>query len=43
MPKRDDIVRMQHMLDHTSEAVALIQGRDRRDLDTDRVLGLALI
>ena len=43
MPRPNDILRMQHMLDHTREAVALIQGRTRKNLDTDRVLALALV
>ncbi len=31
------------MLAHASEALALIQGKDRSDLDGDRVLSLALV
>ncbi|NIA20968.1 MAG: DUF86 domain-containing protein [Anaerolineaceae bacterium] len=31
------------MLDHAREAVALVQGRRREDLDADRVLSLALV
>lgn len=31
------------MLDHATEAVEICRQRDRRDLDTDRVLNLALV
>jgi uncharacterized protein with HEPN domain len=31
------------MLDHSHEALALIKNKKRRDLDTDRVLSLALV
>jgi uncharacterized protein with HEPN domain len=31
------------MLDHAREAVTLAQGRTRKDLDTDRLLNLALV
>jgi uncharacterized protein with HEPN domain len=33
---------MRHMLDHAREVVAMVQGRTRRDLDTDRMFQLAL-
>jgi uncharacterized protein with HEPN domain len=39
---RDD-VRLSHMLQYSREAVALIQSRTRADLDSDRVLSLALV
>jgi uncharacterized protein with HEPN domain len=42
MPK-DDLVRLRHMLDSAREAVELIQGKSRSELDTNRVLGLALV
>ena len=42
MPK-DDWVRLRHMLDSAKEAVELTQGKSRHDLDTNRVLSLALI
>jgi uncharacterized protein with HEPN domain len=41
--RRDDETRLRHMLDHAAEAVELVSGRTRSDLDTDRVLGLALV
>jgi uncharacterized protein with HEPN domain len=33
---------MRHMLDHAREAAGMIGGRTRRDLDTDRMLQLAV-
>jgi uncharacterized protein with HEPN domain len=33
---------MRHMLDHARETVATVRGRARRDIDTDRILQLAL-
>jgi uncharacterized protein with HEPN domain len=38
-----DKVRLSHMLQYSREAVSLIQDRTRSDLDSDRVLGLALV
>jgi uncharacterized protein with HEPN domain len=38
-----DHVRLRHMLDAAREAVALSQDRTREDLDTDRLLNLALV
>lgn len=43
MSKHDDRIRMQHMLDYSREALSLIRGRSREDLDTDRTLNLALV
>ena len=42
MSRRDDTVPMRHMLDHAREAVAMVRGRVRGDVDTDRMLQLAL-
>ena len=42
MPSRDPTILYQHMLDHAREAVSLVQGRTRADLDSDRLLNLAL-
>jgi uncharacterized protein with HEPN domain len=39
----DDLNRLRHMLDHSIEAIELTQGRQRRDLDNDRMLELALV
>lgn len=40
---KDDLVRCRHMLDSATEAVELIQGKSRSDLDANRVLSLALV
>lgn len=42
MSRRDDSVPMRHMLDHAREAVTMIRGRERSELDTDRMLQLAV-
>ena len=42
MSRRDDSVPMRHMLDHAREALGMVAGRSRHDLDTDRMLQLAL-
>jgi uncharacterized protein with HEPN domain len=41
--KPDDRVRLMHMIDAASEALGFIQGRSRADLDSDRMLTLALV
>ncbi len=43
MPRDRDRIRLLHMLEHAREAIRLVEGRSRRDLDTDRVLSLALV
>ncbi len=43
MSRRDDNLALRHMLSHAREAVALIQGRQRADLDSDRLLNLGLV
>jgi len=43
MARHDPVVRIRHMLDHAREAVAMVQSRSRADLDTDRMLNLALV
>lgn len=43
MSDHDSGVRLHHMLDYAREAVLLTQGKTRADLDTDRVLNLALV
>lgn len=42
MSRRDPALARQHMLDHAREAVEMLRGRARSDLDTDRQLNLAL-
>jgi uncharacterized protein with HEPN domain len=41
--RKDDRIRLQHMLDAANEALTFIQGRIRSDLDADRMLALSLI
>jgi uncharacterized protein with HEPN domain len=43
MSKHNDEVRLRHMLEHAREAVTLVEGKDRSDLDTSRMLSLALV
>ena len=43
MSRRHKDVRLRHMLDHAREAIALTQGKTRADLDSDRILNLALV
>ena len=43
MSRHDPTVRLHHMLDHAREAVEMIRTRSRTDLDTDRMLNLALV
>ncbi len=40
---KDDRVRLQHMLDAAQDALSFVAERGRRDLDTDRMLVLALV
>ena len=41
--KESDRIRLRHILDAASEASAFIRNRQRRDLETDRMLALALV
>ena len=43
MTRHDDNIRLRHMLDHTREAITIIEGRHRADLDSDRLLELGLV
>jgi uncharacterized protein with HEPN domain len=43
MSGRNRYLPLRHMLDHACEAVTLAQGKDRADLDDDRLLELALV
>jgi len=43
MSRHDDTSRMRHMMDYAREAVALVRGKSREDIDSDRTLGLALV
>lgn len=42
MSKHDDQVSMRHMLDHARQACEMARGRKRSDLESDRMLQLAL-
>ena len=41
--RRDDLIRMRHMLDAAKEAVSFIRTRTRADLDKDRMLTLSIV
>jgi uncharacterized protein with HEPN domain len=41
--RRNDLIRIRHMLDSAKEAISFIKDRERSDLDTDRMLVLSLI
>ena len=43
MLSQRDRVRLDHMLEHAREAITLTRGKTRADLDSDRVLNLALV
>ena len=43
MPKREDAVRLRHMLDATQKAQQFIKGRTRAEIERDEPLTLALI
>jgi uncharacterized protein with HEPN domain len=43
MSRHDDAIRLRHMLEHAREAVTLVRGKKRQDLDNERVLSLALV
>jgi uncharacterized protein with HEPN domain len=43
MPKRESSAPLYHMLDHAREACALVRNRTRQELETDRLLNLALV
>lgn len=42
MTRHEDSVRLRHMLEYAQEAVKLAEGKNREDLDNDRMLELAL-
>ncbi len=41
--RENDRIRLHHMLDAAREALSFVTDRERRDLDTDRMLVLALV
>ena len=40
MPQHDDKIKLQHMLDHANEAVAMVRGKNKSDLQENRLLEL---
>ena len=43
MSRHSDEIRFRHMLDHAMEAMAMVRGKNRSDLDSDRMLELSLV
>lgn len=43
MSQHSDEIRFRHMLDHAMEAIAMVRGKNRSDLDSDRMLELSLV
>lgn len=43
MSRRVDLVSLHQMLDHAREAIDMIRGRTRADLDADRMFNLAVV
>jgi len=43
MSWHDDAIRLRHMLEHAREAVTLVRGKKRQDLDSERVLPSNLV
>ena len=43
MTRHNDIVRLRHMLENAREAVAMIEGKERVNLQNERMLELSLI
>ena len=41
--RKDDLIRVQHMLDAAKEAVSFASNRTRADLDRDRMLTLSIV
>lgn len=41
--RKDDLIRVRHMLDAAKEAVSFVHNRTRADLDTDRMLTLSIV
>ena len=41
--QKDDVIRLKHMLDAAKEAIGFCQGKNRKSLDADRQLVLALV
>lgn len=39
--RKDDLVRLRHMLDAAEETMSFAESKDRADLEADRMLALA--
>ncbi len=42
MPPHDEKIKLQHMLDHANEAVAMVREKEKSDLQKNRLLELAI-
>jgi hypothetical protein len=43
MTHHDDDIRLRHMLDHAREARSMVQGKNKADLQRDRMLELSFV
>lgn len=43
MSLRDDRTALMHMLEHAEEALSLVAGHSQQDIESDRILSLALV
>lgn len=43
MPRREDVVRLHHMLEASRDALSFVSGKSRRDLDDNKMLRLSLV
>ena len=43
MSRHETVARLRHMLDHSRDALGMVAGKRRADLDRDRKLNLALV
>ncbi|MBI1913118.1 MAG: DUF86 domain-containing protein [Deltaproteobacteria bacterium] len=43
MPRREDVIRLHHMLEASRDALSFISGKARRDLDDNKMLRLSLV
>lgn len=41
--RKDDMIRVRHMLDAAREALSFVKNKERKDLDDDRMLVLSLV
>jgi uncharacterized protein with HEPN domain len=41
--RKDDLIRLRHMLDAAKEAIALAAGKSREEVETERMLNLSLV